>query len=349
MTAHQGPADPKAYPELRRRLLLEAGDVEPHPGPRQRRRPVGAQGDVLVEDVTAATARTYERALGIFEEFAVLRGGGSLARLVEQGGLVLWATAYLRTGYAQRTLGHGAAGHLVSGVNRLLSLAMSLGAAPAAEDTNLRPLWRILRNWEKAVPAEFRRPVHRQAALALAATCMVLQQLALALLTLFSFHCLLRPREAAGLTKADVHVFTGRGRRLYPDVRAVVQIRRAKTRRRTPHAARQCVTVQDEGIAQALLAAQRGSWWTQELWPPGVGQILPVWKRALQLMRIEDSEYTPAGLRGGGATDLYLQTGDVPSLRRHGRWAPERTLERYLQEVCSLMIAVTQGARCSLV
>ena len=38
------------------------------------------------------------------------------------------------------------------------------------------------------------------------------------------------------------------------------------------------------------------------------------------------------GLRGGGATDPWLQHRDLPLLRRRGRWTSESTFERYIQE-----------------
>lgn len=84
--------------------------------------------------------------------------------------------------------------------------------------------------------------------MALSVAFIVMEEPALALLTLVAFHCLLWPGEAAALTREDVHVFTGQDMRLYPNVRAVIQLGRAKTRRRTPHAARQCVTVGTGGL-----------------------------------------------------------------------------------------------------
>ena len=42
-----------------------------------------------------------------------------------------------------------------------------------------------------------------------------------------------------------------------------------------------------------------------------------------------------AGLRGGGATDFYLWTMGVMSLRRRGRWAQLSTVDRYVQEAAA--------------
>lgn len=75
---------------------------------------------------------------------------------------------------AWRTLGHGSAANSIPGVNRFLSLSVSLGVAPKQEHQNLRPLWRIMRNWEKAVRAEIHRPLRRQAAVAMAVVFVVM-------------------------------------------------------------------------------------------------------------------------------------------------------------------------------
>lgn len=74
------------------------------------------------------------------------------------------------------------------------------------------------------------------------------------------------------------------------------------------------MTVADEGIARAPFAAQGSSWWQGKMCHAGDGRLLLAWKRAFQLLRPEESEYTPAGLRGGGPTDQNLRTNDAPRL-----------------------------------
>ena len=45
---------------------------------------------------------------------------------------------------------------------------------------------------------------------------------------------------------------------------------------------------------------------------------------------------TPASLRGGGAVDLFHQTGDPHLVLWRCRWRQLRTMEHYLQEVTAL-------------
>ena len=47
---------------------------------------------------------------------------------------------------------------------------------------------------------------------------------------------------------------------------------------------------------------------------------------------------TPGVLRGSGATYFYQQTEHVPLLAWRGRWARQKTLEYYLQEVAAQML-----------
>ena len=46
-----------------------------------------------------------------------------------------------------------------------------------------------------------------------------------------------------------------------------------------------------------------------------------------------DKGVTPSVLRGIGATHLYLETEDLVKVAWRGRWARQKTVEFYLQEV----------------
>eukprot|EP00973_Karenia_brevis_P004915 677509-Karenia_brevis.AAC.1 len=64
-----------------------------------------------------------------------------------------------------------------------------------------------------------------------------------------------------------------------------------------------------------------------------------MWNRALEALQCNEGPWTPAGLRGGGATDFFLRHQDTLALRRRGRWTQLITLDRYLQEGVVLMHA----------
>ena len=71
---------------------------------------------------------------------------------------------------------------------------------------------------------------------------------------------------------------------------------------------------------------------SQLIWTPPPERHRPLFKQVLKHIGVQSLGLTPAGLRGGGATDFWLRTRDVPALRRRGRWSNEKTLERHLQE-----------------
>ena len=71
---------------------------------------------------------------------------------------------------------------------------------------------------------------------------------------------------------------------------------------------------------------------SQPIWTLPPERHLPLFKQVLKRIGVQSLELTPAGLRGGGATDFWLRTRDVPALRRRGRWSNEKTLECYIQE-----------------
>ena len=73
-----------------------------------------------------------------------------------------------------------------------------------------------------------------------------------------------------------------------------------------------------------------------KIWNVDGTQHHATWHRALAGLRMPASAdgpgFTPAGLRGGGASEHYLVHRDVQGLRRRGRWTQVTTLDRYLQE-----------------
>jgi hypothetical protein len=119
----------------------------------------------------------------------------------------------------------------------------------------------------------------------------------------------------------------------------LVRIQHPKTRRMQGHARVQHVLLEDPGLAALL------HWIIQRI--PADSRDRPIWRgaqytfatfftRACRGLGLHALALTPAGLRGGGATDYWIRTRDVPGVRRRGRWTVERTLERYLQEGASI-------------
>ena len=116
----------------------------------------------------------------------------------------------------------------------------------------------------------------------------------------------------------------------YPDVHGVVGITRSKTTRTGKHGRRQHTLIEDATLAGFLNRHRRPD--GHRLWPGTAATFWSAWRRAQRALGLEQFNFTPAGLRGGGATDHFLRHRDIPLLRRRGRWLSERTLERYVQE-----------------
>ena len=98
---------------------------------------------------------------------------------------------------------------------------------------------------------------------------------------------------------------------------------------------------------------------------PGICRLVNTMKSSIPYHKLEETicEFTAAqhfacfqrelhslgrlasGLRGGGTTDHLLQYGDLPQLRRGGRWTSERTPERYVQEGTSCSTTTDSSKR----
>ena len=84
-----------------RLALLQVGDVEPNPGPRQRRA-IFAVTDLAVGDVTQVTATRYATELRSFEGYLGVRGLHLESLLLEAGigAVIMQAGSYLRVCHA---------------------------------------------------------------------------------------------------------------------------------------------------------------------------------------------------------------------------------------------------------
>ena len=125
----------------------------------------------------------------------------------------------------------------------------------------------------------------------------------------------------------------------YPNVFAILRVTKPKTRRIHSAATVQHVVVQDRALATFL----RRTW--DDIPPARMSELIWTQTAAVHGYRFKQAVqhvapkvgWTLAGLRGGGATDFYLRTMDVTSLRRRGRWAQLATVDRYVQEAAACL------------
>ena len=129
------------------------------------------------------------------------------------------------------------------------------------------------------------------------------------LVTLISFHCLLRPAEARQLRWCDRKKVSWIPVTTLRKVYGVVNIRETKkTRKMAGHAAEQRVLLECHGTCQ-LVSTMKSS--------------VPDHRLDVTIWEFTAARHTLHGLRGGGATDHWRQRRDLPQLRRRGRWTSD--------------------------
>jgi len=299
--------------------------------------------DILVADVIPLTAGLYERELLKFEEWLRVRDVRGLAALMAQGlpALVEQAVLYLRQMFSDHVFSGAQVGVLISGLKRFVGLSKALGVAMPDLGEAFRPLWRIHRSWVLSVPSEFRVAIDFRFTLAISLRAWRLGHQRLCLLFLVAFHCLLRPGEMVELRWDDLIVWDEMEAARFKDTSGFVRVRKPKTRRMAGHAAVQHVLLEDPGLASFLAWAistvpmgHRG----RRIWSQPQHKMATIFAKCCEALGLAHLHLLPAGLRGGGATDAWVRTRDVPGIRRRGRWTSEKTLERYLQEGTALYL-----------
>ena len=87
-----------------------------------------------------------------------------------------------------------------------------------------------------------------------------------------------------------------------------------------------------------------------KLFPFSTASLRVKFKELTQLFGIESCGFTPASLRAGGATRLFVNGCSVDRLRFIGRWKSLPTLEHYIQEAtASIVLARLPPAAAALV
>ena len=73
------------------------------------------------------------------------------------------------------------------------------------------------------------------------------------------------------------------------------------------------------------------------VYPGGYKVMLKQWNHVCHSLEVAFLQPTPAGLRGGGATDFHLRFANLDWLQRRGRWRSRDTLDHYVQESTYIM------------
>ena len=138
---------------------------------------------------------------------------------------------------------------------------------------------------------------------------------------LVGFFCFLRTAEM--LSMQVLHVI--------PHVaaqRLTIIIPFSKTSNGNP----QVVTCDEPRVFQLALTVLRARGKQDYLWPGTPANFRSFWMALLQVVGFSASDYTPYGIRRGGATWFFHVTASMDSTLHRGRWACARTAKMYIDQ-----------------
>jgi hypothetical protein len=215
----------------------------------------------------------------------------------------------------------------------------------------LQEAWETLESWRQEIPSQMRVPLFLPALLSMAVVARLLARsaqgtsgykwMAASVLLEVGFFSLLRPGEMFALTRQLVSLpgqLLGNAAAF-----AVVGIIGPKNKKQ--------LGKYQFSVCRSANATAWLTWFCdgllpcERLWPGTAKDFRKRFKLLLKYLGLEDLNFSPASLRAGGATYLFMHGVDPSRLKFYGRWASERTLAHYLQESVTFQLAHNASAR----
>jgi hypothetical protein len=202
--------------------------------------------------------------------------------------------------------------------------------------------WEVGKSWRRLVPVRCHTPVPLAVLLAMQTESIRRGWLLFAAALGLGFLGLLRPSEILNLHLEDVMTPST----LFgPPGRMFLRLGRTKTSHRSG-AVHQRVRIDDSVFVPFMEAISKlpGAHPRHRLLRDGACAFRRRWDAVLHSLGIVQGRFeglTPARLRAGGATHLFLCTQDIALVKWRGRWVSDRTLEHYLQEMGSASFITT--------
>ena len=203
------------------------------------------------------------------------------------------------------------AGHLLSGLKRFCP-----GLRPSLPTAS-----QYFRNWQKIHRPERAIPISWELLQAMGGLCFTLGFPAVSLMLYVGFLCFLRTSEMLSLQ--CLH--------LIPDARTdrlTVIIPFSQTSMGNP----QVLVFEDKfvhALAVTVLSARAPR---DFLWPSSPGQFRLFWYALLRALGFSATDYSPYGIRRGGATWFFLRTASMDATLQRGRWTCNRTARMYVDQ-----------------
>ena len=203
------------------------------------------------------------------------------------------------------------AGHTLSGIKRFIpELRIQLPTAS-----------QYFRNWQRSHRPLRAVPISWELLQAMAAICWDQGSKETALLLYVGFNCFLRTSEMLALqfchllphhTKAEVAV--------------VIPFSK------TSNGNAQVLLIKDDYIWRLACALKRRRSHTAPLWAGTPPMFRSTWAKLLQCLDFRPDDYTPYGIRRGGATWFFLETASLDATLARGRWATTKTARAYIDD-----------------
>ena len=205
----------------------------------------------------------------------------------------------------------------------------------------LHRAWDALKSWRLRLPSQHRTPmpltILRVAfaeglSWALESRSEDLR-LPLVLCVRVAFFGLLRPAEVTGLRFRDIMIRRSNG------VASSAILCLTDPKNRASLGKSQFAVIRDPGTAQYLEWMSAGAPRDARLWPSSGPRFRELFQLLLARVGLDSVRFTPASLRAGGATWLFLEIGcDVQRLQYLGRWTSTSSLYCYIQEAVAHLI-----------
>ena len=204
-----------------------------------------------------------------------------------------------------------AGGHVLSGIKRFYpQLKLKLPTAS-----------QYFRNWQRIHRPERAVPISWPLLRAMSSVCLTLGYPGVALMLYAAFVCLLRTSEMLSLQ--CLHLLPHDTR---PEVTLIVPF--AKTSNGNP----QVLQFEDFYL-------WRLTWLVKKKFDPtaflGVGSPTAFrlfWRKLLVTLAFAPDDYSPYGLRRGGATWFFLESGSMDATLVRGRWTMAKTARQYIDD-----------------
>ena len=204
-----------------------------------------------------------------------------------------------------------AGGHTLSGIKRFIPELRS--QLPTASQ--------FLRNWQKCHRPLRAVPISWELLQALASLCWEQGSPSTSLMLYVGFNCFLRTSEMLALQLC--HLMPHHSK---PEIAVVIPFSK------TSNGNAQVLVIKDHNIWRLSRHLKSREQSTALLWAGTSQQFRVMWGVLLECLEFRRDDYTPYGIRRGGATWHFLETASLDATLARGRWSNSKTTRSYIDD-----------------